>query len=371
MLMNSPLPRGGLGTLRESTTMRSIRDRDSVGNAWKTTNTNAAQLAAVVETVNRQGRTINKLRRRVPTLIQPPAKVILPFQIYQPSSFQPTGLIFDSNANSTVCTINAMLPTNLGGTTPNVNPNTDGWRLWNVRSGLVEYRPLYGFGQGPNGLKTFDGNEGGNYSILIGISNAGYSSPWSPNIYGVDNQPLNSSSTDTNSGGLTIVVDGIPDNGTVNYAIWVQIVPDTAPTDSGTIFPYGVIKGRRFSIPPSGVYGEISFPIDLPTTPLCVPIGLLTGSTSNLSPVQIQVGNAVGRYPVGVLAQRGEWSAGSLSGRVFYPNDIVLDDTEYQEIISGVNFYTTYQYVSLPQVETDAPHVNSGTRWSRFSNVIM
>jgi hypothetical protein len=84
---------------------------------------------------------IAKLRRRVltPPQTQQTFEEFHPFKIYQPDTnlLATTGTTFDISGNPLSIAIDSTVPTNLPTT---VNPTTDGWRIWAVRTGRVSAR---------------------------------------------------------------------------------------------------------------------------------------------------------------------------------------------------------------------------------------
>ena len=121
----------------------------------------------VKETSN--GRILDILKQPVPSFTQVPG--MHPFRIYKPNPLPPDGTAvttFDSNGAQVAAVVNSTVPTDAGFTNggtwavtpPPVNPTTDAWRFWNVRTGLVEVRPWFSVIQ----LFTDVGQLQGNYS---------------------------------------------------------------------------------------------------------------------------------------------------------------------------------------------------------------
>ena len=372
MLMNSPLPRGGLGTLRESTTMRSIRDRDSVGNAWKTTNTNAAQLAAVVETVNRQGRTINKLRRRVPTLIQPPAQVILPFTVY-----------------------------NIG----NVLNGVDSWRTFQMRNGLIGFRPKFVY---PGGFNPAQGNfEVPTEVFQDGVTDFSAPAPIvAPPAVAASQQVILANDKDTQISGYDAnnnpvgFYQFLPDDtwdsssgSDIMFSVWAEIIDVKNSVPEGGN-PYANLWARMFTYDIDDGTGRptVPFPNAAPNIfPICyatlegnLGLGGTKATAGTWMIHQLQIGNLINRYPqlifvngriIGTPCLRGWWKADSLAGQIIYPGDLVVDDRG--SIVNGdLTLYMVLIYQgSIPWAGDDSSFdVNSslgpGYDWSIFSTIV-
>jgi len=362
------LPRATQPRFSEGSGQSSVRDDRNTALIWKKTKSNVNQDNQYGQQIQRIRREIQGLRRvRAGGFIPatPAAATFHPFSIYHPTTYPATGVIFDQNGVQSVININANVPTNFASNPPTVNPSTDAWRIWNVRSGLVEFKLLYtlnsGFPRqsvGTNGLIYLGG------SPSFPILNTDYICP---NISALPFDSTNQTNG-IQHGGKTIVIHGDIDNSNgasgMGYAIWVQINPDTP----SVITPTATIIGRRFLT--SGISLNTSwtgqmFPVTVPTAPpssvnndigygFVIPVGVVinqafgsvfSGAYPTLAALcvdQILFDHCLNRYPVksdltqsggvlgisnsasGIMNFRGGWPGNSdpLHARVSYYGDV-------------------------------------------------
>jgi len=148
MQFNNPLPRATQPRFAEGTALASNRDDRNNSKIWIKAQSNVKQDGRGTEIIKQLMRRLQNLRHvRAGAYLPPPAKnkTFFPFKIYQPSNVAQfgTGITFLASGVPSVCNIDATQPTNFTLTPPTVNPITDAWRFWAVRSGQVEIRPLY------------------------------------------------------------------------------------------------------------------------------------------------------------------------------------------------------------------------------------
>jgi len=102
-------------------------------------------------------------------------------------------------------------------------------------------------------------------------------------------------------------------------------------------------------------------------------------SVNGIKIQQYQFGNLTNRYLPQVLngasagfspsAYRGYWTADALSGQVFYPGDIVSDDSASLVTISGSIFYGTYIWTGAPAAVSSSPKTTAAS-WKQISAAI-
>lgn len=277
-----------------------------------------------------------------------------PFKIYQPnkSSLPPTGLIFDSSGNPSSIAIDQTVPTNLPTT---VNPKTDWWRFWAVRNGIVEYRQIY------ETILQFDINQNwpvtNNFAVQIDIANFNRDNgcggtdgacPFFGNIYietGLEyDDPTTSIQGQSEADGFSsvLIIDGdVDSNGIIDFFIYINIYQPPTPGD--------------YNITIAGQRNYSNSPLQI-RSPNIIPVGFVFSNALsevsaaenpyNMIVEQILFGHAVNRYTPGALINRGDWTADSLSGQYFYPNDIVTNGSFSS---GGHTFAPLYRRISYGQ----------------------
>ena len=248
-----------------------------------------------------------------------------PFKIYQPTNFASfaTGITFldPTSGVGTVCNIDATVPTNFASVPPTVNPLTDDWRFWAVRSGYVEIRPVYSI---PYGDASPDGIVIG-YNQQVFTGSDGISAE-------VTNQPFDDPTTETLFPPLILNGD-LSVESSASYLFWIKIIPDTNGSE------YTNVKIAISKIGVGGFYTASQ-------TPTMIPIGsLVLTFNENFGVVKLPYivaqqlfDNVQFRFPVGngnfggggVMNFRGIWDSvndttapADLKDQVFYPGDLI------------------------------------------------
>jgi hypothetical protein len=280
-----------------------------------------------------------------------PAIPMHPFEIYQPAvpSFITTGITFlGTNGVPTVCNISASVPTDFGSSPPNVNPSTDAWRFWAVRSGLVELRPLYIIDL----IQNITTPNGSVYGLLMMADNT-------------DGNGIADSSTTTTQT-PPLIFSGNPsfgDNST--YEFWLQILPDALNVNQPAP---NVIIVPRVASAFSGILTA--------ATNTYIPLGVvIPAPTTGAGPIieNIIRGNVTGRFGAGnsnfgnggVMNFRGTYQSNNsiylpadLNSQLFYPGDVVT-------ITSTSLPNSMYEFVAnYPAFWPEAP--SFGTNWKQI-----
>lgn len=212
-----------------------------------------------------------------------------PFKIYQPTDFAAftQGITFLGNDGMpTVCTIDATKPTDFTAMPPTVNPTTDAWRFWAIRTGYIEYRPQYFFSM--RSASSGDNNAAG-YApenwVFKYMVETGTDGIWP--IYG---KAFDDPITVPFFNSFLIMAGDVPDGGFyTKFALWIDITPDTNAS-----FPIIQIKARRVT---SHSNAENGFPY---STPNIIPIGIAQYNLSKTDTLvwQYVFDHVRGRYPV-------------------------------------------------------------------------
>ena len=255
--------------------------------------------------------------------------VFYPFKIYQPDNFasftEGTTFLDPSSGVGTSCNIDATKPTDFTAIPPTVNPTTDAWRFWSVRSGYCEVRPIYSL-LGPTGGDTFsDPNNFGFKALVSGNTDLIFPSPAN------DGTPFDLSTSATV--GVPLIIAGTPGSDNfISFVIWIQIIPDT----SNAALPSVAIAAATSLSELTG-----AFPSDGPNL---IPVGKICPNQnpdfsyqSSFYVIQHLYGHVTGRFPPGngnfsptscVMNMRGScYSGGSspypadLQSQIFYPGD--------------------------------------------------
>src|SRR6185312_14725241 len=249
--VNRPvIPKYGAGS-----GLRSPLDSNDLTNEHKKTGVVNQSNFGLANQVSRLVSQVNQLRRRI---ISPPLKstdTILshPFKIYKPTNFDSftQGITFlDSDGTPTTCNINSSVPTDFTATPPTVNPKTDAWRFWTVRSGYIENRPLY------NTNGTFL-TQADHVTSIFGVDAENWVWKWimgqsSSIVDGTDGicpprgYEFDDPTTEANANNNVLIISGAANTSGVPFlfSIWVQITLDT--TTSYATFE---VLGNRVSNP--------------------------------------------------------------------------------------------------------------------------
>lgn len=326
---------GGINTdaskvrYHESSPLRDLRDADSTGKQWKRNLRDAAQNYSNQQALSQVTRAVEKIRRRVIGM-PPVAQNLHPFQIYQPTNFASftTGTTFlGTDGTPTTCNIDANVPTNFANSPPTVNPKTDAWRFWAVRTGAIETRPIYTIGPFSN-ADTPDSSQFGVLTVCTYCDGNGMSET---NIMETQTSPL--------------ILSGSPTPGQSSwYDFWIRIQPD--PPNSFPILPQVAITPNLNS---GNTFGGTTA-----NSPTQIFIGVVMTTDNTGIPnytEQILYGHATGRFPCGngnfltktsnsptdspllggsVLNFRGStdgvstYAPTDLNMQIMYPGDVVL-----------------------------------------------
>lgn len=255
-----------------------------------------------------------------------------PFKIYRPTNIGDfkTGITFLDPASGagTVCNIDATQPTNFAANPPTVNPVTDGWRFWAVRTGYVEVRPIYNLLAGPNGGDTFADSNNYGFKALVEVNSDGiFPGPEFPN----NNFDLQTFKTVN----PPLIMAGNPgSNNFISFVIWIQITPDIA----GGGLPVASIAAATSLSEFAG-----QFPTQGPNV---IPVGKIAPAnqdiinqpyTSTFYVIQEIFDHVSNRFPPGngnlspsscVMNMRGQCKAdgttpfpADLAQQIFYPGD--------------------------------------------------
>lgn len=359
MNFSSPIPRAVQPRFNEGSQLASVRDDRNNSKQWQKNKIVKNQQSSDGGVLANLQRHVAQLRKRqvgyMPQVFQP-----FPFAIYNIENTEVIG----------------------GKRNPKLDPYT-----FQIRSGIIgarSYLTVGSFDVPSNGnrysanfeslIYCFNTDGLGNigFSGLPGGSSGSFYDPASPNTYGNSNVTL-SNLADTLITGLKdgilhsqVVLDQTPDYyGDCLGSFWIELVDDA---DLG-IFPN--LMGRMWT------FDSFSFrPQDpFPTGSNIIPIGVCNRHVYSPADVRgeyIQVsqyisGNLICRYPPNVQIFRGKWVTDLLSGKVFYPNDLVLDDSAAyitKNITGGGGGSFTYQrqYIFIgasPAIKSIAPHSDS------------
>lgn len=294
----------------------------------------------------------------------PPAQVIdyHPFEIYKPdlSGLSTSGWIPDGSGIMRPIAISTATPTNLPTT---INPKTDAWRIWAVRTGAVSLRNLYS--------ATVD-----NQVFLTGFEASVPLSDFSMSYEvtsGCDSVALG------NQTGLPYEYDPGSDSLASKFGLVVTplILPASiTPSPIGTPPLYGLAlvvridtaaNGSGSGLPPATLMGFVyncltqyntAFPT--PADCMAIPIGAISalgykyyesgGDSKSFTPFQIQYGNILSRYGLfenqnqessgdllynATLNFRGNWQNDQIADEIFYPGDTIQYQREMDFTASG------------------------------------
>ena len=179
---------------------------------------------------------------KIPPPVQGEAPVVKkhPFKVYQPTNFASftTGFVFrdPTSGVATVCNIDATKPTNLDATPPTVNPGTDAWRFWAVRSGYCEYRPVYSLAIA---LRDYSNN----YGLILPVDLTDRVE-WT-----YKGQDFSDSTTNTNT--PPIVMYGPPPGPHMftGMVLWIKITSETDNDSGYTVAIAGALMSEAHGSP--------------------------------------------------------------------------------------------------------------------------
>lgn len=159
-------------------------------------------------------------------------------------------------------------------------------------------------------------------------------------------------------------------DGTIQAAFWIEIIDDGASY-------YARVMGRMFSSAGSGGRSTDPFPAASESIiPLCV-IEANPGFDPYIRP--LTVGDVVNRTVEGSSKFRGAWTADALSGQIFFPRDIVYDDTTSGAYpltkalttpAGNFTYRAQYRYIGAsPAAMTSVPNTDP-THWQYHAAVL-
>ncbi len=347
-------PRYGIGSR-----LRSTLDPDNLTNQHKKTDVVKSSTFNLAGQVSRLVEIETRKRRRILTPPIQSKDTILshPFKIYQPSntSSLTQGVTFlGEDGTPTVCMITSA-PTDFTATPPHVNSG-ETWRFWTVRSGMIDYRPIYNFeGSFPptNSQVTWVyGYDAQNWVWKWHMTgrDANNQFDYTDGVVPFDDPSLKMNETQS----VLIVPDG--DSGdTFQFSIWINFIQETT-----TDFWSFTIRATRHddSIDNSSGYPDSTFGI--------IPVGViqfLGGSTSNTQIYQYLFDHVNNRYPAqsqgnfsgqiskpsgSVMNYRGKWDKSNnrfepldLTSQVFYSGDCVkIYNSDPEANVDGLYQFT-------------------------------
>lgn len=360
-----PLSRPRKPFFGESSALRSPLDPDALNRQWQKGQQTSASSFGLQQSVRRLEGIVAQLRRRI--IGMPPStptepETFFPFKVYQPTGLsvwlgKTCPLIVGTSDNGVFrqcVVVAAATPTDLSANPAKVSL-ADTWRFIAVRSGLIEYRPIYNQGVGgifdsipldPNnwGVKGPYGSEWPNPDVTDG---GVYSSTV---IYtdGVadwliaDGGGFASEQTTTVSPPLVIGIDTIPQDTGLTVSLWVDITADTLLEQA--VF---TLKGtvQHLGAPP--VFFDPSYIFQ--PGPLTIPIAEWVDYPMNRAdgflptPLQFVFDHVNNRYPggdgnfslfgqgtvfnfrgtIGTTGSEIDQDPDDLENQLFYPGDVV------------------------------------------------
>jgi len=409
---STPIQRNWMPHYNVGSSLRSPLDPDDLTNIHKKDNATKGSAFNLATQVQQHSVMINKLRRRILTPPQTPISKLEqfhPFQIYKPQIRKVNGFWMNSaglgysfgtvGAQDGVLgdqgvTIDDTQPTAIDGNgNGTLNPATDGWRIWAVRSGIVSFRN----GVDPSTVKTFIPGQNiavemPDYSIGFEVNGTDGYQIGSPNtIFTIDNvgfpYEFNPDTTDQFGGVIPIILPPTFVNNTANYifALWIAT--------NNSLPAYPCLNGMAYDA--DSVDPKTIFPV--PKTSFTIPVGAIAqqgykkfvsgGQSTDLTPYQILYGNQTeGRYgffansfldlPVSsnplyynaTLNYRGSWQNDAITGLYFYVGDVV----KYQQAVSIPTSPATTLYsesLFMCGVAGTTANPSTDTNWSMISGV--
>jgi len=355
-MVTTPIIRPVKPTFNPGSGLRSPLDKDDLTNAHKKAVVPNGSTFNLATQVQQHTVAINKLRRRVLTPPQTQVQVepqLSPFAIYKinpPPDGNPYAITFDESGNQISITIDSTVPTDFTAMPPTVNPRTDAWRFYQVRSGYVEVRPYFSI---PDDFLL---NYTNSYALLYPVFD--YTDAVTPygllagGTYGRQwDAPYKT--TIGNNVPVPIVIPSNPSgdldfDGNILFSLWLTIIPDA---DSFSLVNI-TLNGWRWAADVGGGYNLSPFPYPSPNI---IQLGIIKSSQANTSTPpatpydlvvdQMQSGHVVNRYSPGMLGfsissannppgygdvipgalvYRGNWQDdASINDSVFYPGDFV------------------------------------------------
>jgi len=366
-MFSSPIPRAVQPRYNEGANVGAVSVRDDRANSkqWQ-------KNRIVGNQMRQDGAAFALLQRRVAQLrkgktgYEVSQSKIPPFSIYKidPPADGTASITFDSTGAQVAITVDSNVPTDFSAIPPTVNPRTDAWRFYQVRSGYVQVRPYF----------SLIGSLGGFYSgyfkdysdlyrvydVCDGITPEGFP-PGNTNGKPWDTEAKTLGAGASNLFSPLVIPSLAGDDtdldfdGNILFSFWLTIIPDTSSSDNITI----TLNGWRWSYSAIGSYVNSPFP---GASPNMIPIGVIKSQQANFdSPTspnpydliidQIQSGHVINRYTPGMLGvsgpfgptpetptnppnptdsvigptiYRGHWQDDvSIQDSVFYPGDLV------------------------------------------------
>jgi len=341
MNFSTQIPRAIQPRFAEGTGLASVRDSRNNSQLWKKSKDSVKQQNGYGNAIQNLARDIQRLRKRQVGYMAS-ENLSHPFKIYQPSNVSQfaSGVTFLNGTTATrvTCAISSLVPT-----TPQpwnaidpitVNPITDGWRFWVVRTGLLDYRPIYSLSNPPD----FSND---NYHGIFPSENFVWKFPVGTDgvmpVTGHDfDDPTTAAWPDSRTT-ILIIPGTISVTNATFFSLWISITPETilaAPAFS--------VVGALFNVNNPSESSLFGFP-----SPLKIPIGQInfTLSESSILVSQYLFDHVRGRYPAPLgnyLNGTSQFNSGSvfnfrgvcdadnaiytpadLDKQVFYPGDVV------------------------------------------------
>ena len=408
MTSGSPINRPVMPHFNAGSALRSPLDKDDLTNQHKNnkvTNSSTFNLAGQVAQL--VGNELKKRRRiMTPPQAQSEIQPFHPFQIYKPEikklnfqvegdpptiqsswmNFESLGWTFDPITFSlTQITFDSTVPTDFS--TGTINPVTDGWRIWAVRTGLVSCRNGE---NSPSSTQIFD--PGSDVAITmpdLATANEvsgcdGYSiggRELTSNLQFGFPYEFNPSTDNGQFEGVTPIVlpsSFVDNDHSYILSLWIQSPTAGAPA----------LMGRAFDFDSTG--GNVLFPV--PQTGQTIPLGaianvgfesqLQNSDTDGLTAYQFIYGNMVDRYgvyrnsflenetsdPLGYNATlnfRGSWQNDAITTGYFYPGDVVKFQTSMT--IGGTTVYSENLYMCAIAGTSSNP--STDPNWTMISGI--
>jgi len=357
MNFNAPLSLHQRSQFSEGSKLASTRDTRNNSSLWRKDKKNQDQLHSAVQAMQKTIAQISKQRRKPlggskSISLQ---DAMYPFRIYKPQianlDLLAGGITFDAEDSLVACTISSASATRLPPASGpyNINPSTDSWRIWAVRSGFVSNRRVDTY--------VFDAQEwlpGSNGQTQMSDMSMSLEVDGCDQVGEYSGQGVNFDITEEDAANLgqlitPVILPGTPAASPFpdySFALWIQIdaYNNTAK-----------LMGRQYN----GFTGEtVAFPPN-PDDSTYIPVGALSSIGAvgdyqnqplNLTPYNIQVGHAIERYGSYVndldatstyldlnvpLNFRGNWSTDPITTLMFYPGDCVIVQQELDFTASG------------------------------------
>lgn len=343
MNFNNPIPRAPMGIPGESSPLRSPRDRQSLGHAWKYGQQANRRAQDLSNRASQLHQALGRVRR--PLMSSDPP--FHPFKVYNvPQSFCPP-------ANPAL----------------GYDPAKDSWRTFAVRGGLVGSRPRYVLTLDQAGNPFYFSNY--EYVTSATGTDGFVAEDWTVSAMANDWDNSAPGVQDGTGPSQIIMMDNTHDWQATGFSTWVFVLNSQVGASGITASFWLEIDDARPGFPPitsvwarmwcpgagsfggaSDITGRLQYPfpvstsftLGVGTTPKLV-IPLATVSSNNISqPQNLTVGQILyGNYvanrtaatmpyntnvtnntmAMGPTVYRGDWDADNLSGQVFYPGDVI------------------------------------------------